>query len=79
MTRHEQVVDAFARVGVTHQATTGSYPGKILVSTRHKFVRVDLMPGVPNQTIMSEIEFAVQSQTKLDHAQVRREVRRACC
>ena len=74
---HEQVVRAFLRVRITHQAAFGANRVELPIPPGNKFVRINLMAGVPNQPILAEIEHGVQRQAKLDDAQIRSEVRRA--
>lgn len=45
-----------------------------MVSAGNEFVGIDLMTGVPNQTIVTKVKLAVQGETQFHDAQVRREV-----
>ena len=45
-----------------------------MVSTGYEFVWIDLMTGVPDQTIVTKVKLAVQGETQFHDAQVRREV-----
>ncbi len=74
---HEQVVVAFVRVGVAHQAPLGAHRAELVVAAGDQLVRIDLVAGVPDQPVAAEVERGVQRQAKLDHAQVRGEVGRA--
>ena len=77
MAGHEQVVGAFVRIGVAHQAPLGAHGGEFVVTAGDQFMRIDLVAGVPDQPVAAEIKGGVQRQAKLDHAQVRGEMRRA--
>ena len=48
---HEQVVRAFLRVRVTHQAALGANRVKLPVPPGDQLVRINLVAGVPNQPI----------------------------
>ena len=74
VSRHEQVVGAFGRTGISHQAAFGAYGVKIVIPSGDHLVRIDLVPRVPDQSIPAEIERGVKGQTELDHAQVRGEM-----
>ena len=74
MAGHEQVVIAFVGVGIAHQSALGANRVKFVVSTGDQFVRIDLMAGIPDQTIVQKVVRAVQSQRQFDDAQVRGEV-----
>ena len=74
--RHEQVVGALGRIGITHQAAFGANRAELVIAAGDQLVRIDLMPGVPDQPIVAEVEHAVQGQAQFDDAQVRGEVGR---
>ena len=73
---HEQVVVAFGRIGVAHQAALGPHRVELVVAAGDHLVGVDLVAGVPDQAVAAEIEGGVQGQGQLDHAQVRGEMGR---
>ncbi len=77
MAGHEQVVIAFLRIWVAHQAALGSHRAELRVTARDELVRINLVARVPNQPVVLEVECLMQRQAKLDDAQVRREVRTA--
>ena len=70
MARHKQIVFALVRVRVTHQPVTRSHRAELAITARHQLVRVDLMPGIPDQTILAKIVNRMERQTELDDAQV---------
>src|SRR5690242_4067938 len=74
MPSHEQVVLALVRIRVTHQATLRAHRLKLWEASGDQLVRVDLMPRVPNQTVVGEVKCLVQSQAKFDHSKIRREM-----
>ena len=74
---HEQVVFAFVRIGVAHQAPLGADRAKLRESPGNQLVWIDLMAGVPDEAVAGEVEGQVQGQAELDHAEVRGEVSRA--
>ncbi len=73
---HEQVEGAFGRVGVTHQTPFGPDRVQHGGPAGDQFVGINLMAGVPDQAVLSEVEGQVQGQAELDHAEVAGEVRR---
>ena len=77
MAGHEQVVGAFVRIGIAHQAAVGADRGKLAVAAGDQLVRIDLMAGVPDQPVAAEVERRVQGQAELDDAQVRSKMGRA--
>ena len=76
MSRHEQIVRALRRIGVTHEAPFGADRAELVIPPGHQLVRIDLMPRVPDQPIVAEIEHAVQGQAQFHHAEIRGEVGR---
>src|SRR5262245_59928697 len=54
--RHEQIERAFVRVGITHEPALRADRLELLVATGDELVRVDLMPGVPDEPVLREIE-----------------------
>ncbi len=76
MAGEEQVIGAFGRVGIAHQAALGPHRVERLVAAGHQLVRIDLVAGIPDQAVAAEIEGGVQGQGQLDHAQVRGEMGR---
>jgi len=74
---HEQVVGALVRVGVAHEAAARADGLELRVAAGDQFVRVDLVPGVPDEPVLAEIEGQVQGQAQLDDAEVAGEVGRA--
>ena len=75
MTRHKQVIFAFVRIGIAHQSPACANRRKLLVTSGYKFVRIDLMTRVPNQSIFAKIVHRMQTEAQLDDAQVRCEMR----
>ena len=76
MASHEQVINALVRVWVTHQSASGADRFETFVAPGDQFVRIDLVAGVPDQSIGSKIKLAVQCQAEFHHAQIGREVGR---
>ncbi len=76
MARKEQVVRTFGRIGISHEAAADTHGMKVLVAPGEKLVRVDLMTGVPDQSIAAEVEGRVQGQGEFNHAQVGGKMRR---
>jgi hypothetical protein len=76
MPGHEQVERTLRRIGVPHQATPSPDRRELVVAPRHQFVRVDLMPRVPDQPVMAKVENAVQRQAEFHNAQIRCEMGR---
>ena len=74
---HEQVVEALGRVGVTHQSVFGSHGAELGIASRDQLVRIDLVAGIPNQAVPAKVKGGMQCDAQFDHAEVRREVRRA--
>ena len=74
MAGHEQVIRAFFRVGIAHQATFASDRREFLEAAGDQLVRIDLMSGVPDQAVFREIEDQMQRDAELDDAQVAGEV-----
>ena len=72
--RHEQIVIAFVRIGVAHQAALGADGAERLESAGDQLVRINLMAGVPDQAVLGEIESQVQGEAQLDDAEVAGEV-----
>ena len=70
MAREEEVVGAFGRVGISHQAATDAHGMEFLVASGNQLVRIDLMTGVPDQPVAAEVESRVQGQGELDHTEV---------
>src|SRR5947208_15788661 len=62
MAGHEQVVEALVWVGVAHQAALGANRLEAIVAARDELVRINLMPGVPDETVVCEVEGQMQSQ-----------------
>lgn len=75
MTGHEEVIGALQRIRIAHQATTGTDRIELVISSCDQFMGVDLVPGIPDQTVMAEIEYAVQGKAQLDDPQIRCEMR----
>ena len=80
MTGHEQVVLALARVREAHQPALGADRVEPVVAARDELLRINLMPGVPDEPVLvlREVERQVQRQAQFDDAEVTREVRRSC-
>jgi hypothetical protein len=76
MSRHEQVIVTFARMGKAHQAAAGADGIKSLIPASHQLVRIDLVPSIPNQSIATKVKGAMQSETQLDNAKIGSKVRR---
>ena len=74
MTGHEQVVRALLRIGIAHQSAAGADRTEAGEAAGDQLVRVDLMTGIPDETVAAEVENAVQGQAQLDDAEVRGEV-----
>ncbi len=72
--RDEQVVVALFGVGVAHQAALGADRVELREAAGEQLVRINLMPGVPDQPIVQEVERLMQGQAELDHAKVRCEM-----
>ena len=76
MARHEQVVLALVWIRETHQAPLGPDRTELREPPCDELVRIDLMPGVPDQPVLREVVDLVQREAQFDHAQVAREVSR---
>ena len=77
VTGHQQIVRAFGRVGVAHQATLVANRVETGVAAGEHLVGINLVARVPDKPILAEIKRRVQSQRQLDHAQVRGQVGRS--
>lgn len=78
MACHEQIVRAFRRIGVAHQATLGADGMKLLVSSCDQLVWVNLVASVPDQPVEAEIVSQMESDTELNNAQVTGKMCWAC-
>ena len=76
VTRHEQVVFAFVRIGVAHQAALGADRLELLEPAGQHFVRINLVSRVPDQAIAAEVEIQAQRDGQLDHAEIAGEMGR---
>ena len=74
---HEQVVGALGRVGVTHEAALAPNGAELRVAASHHLVWVDLVPGVPDKSVPTEVEGRMKRYSQFDHAQVGGEMRAA--
>ena len=74
MAGHEEVVGAFFRIGVSHQAALGPNRSEAGEPTGDQFMGIDLMPSVPDEPVAAEIKNAVQGQAQFHHPQVGGEV-----
>ena len=74
MAGHEQVVGAFLRIGVAHQAAPGADRAKLGEAAGDQFVGIDLVARVPDQPVAAEVEDPMKGEAELDHAEVGGEV-----
>ena len=65
----EWVVDAFAALGETGNATGLTQRPHAGTAAGEDFVRVGLVPDVPDQSVARRIEYAMQGNGELHHAQ----------
>ena len=67
---HEQVVIAFLRVGVAHQPATLSHRLEFRKPAGQQLVRIDLVPGVPDQPVATKVIDQVQGDGEFHDAEV---------
>jgi hypothetical protein len=72
---HEQVEWAFLGIGIAHEAAARADRIKTLETAGDELVGINLMAGVPNQAVFSEIERQVQGKAQLNDAEVAGEMR----
>ena len=73
---HEQVVVAFVRIGIAHQAALGADRLELRITTGDELMRINLVAGVPDQAVLAEIEGQVQGEAQFDDAEIAGEVGR---
>ena len=74
MSGHEEVVFAFFWVRISHHAPFATDGREVAEPTGHELVRIDLMPGVPDQPVFREVENLMQRNTQLNNTEVAGEV-----
>ena len=70
MAGHEQVVQAFFRVGIAHRPAARADRLETRIAAGDELVRINLMPGIPDEAVLAEIERQVQGQAKFDDAEI---------
>ena len=70
VTGHEQVVGALVGVWVAHQAALGPDRADAAEAAGDQLVRIDLVAGVPDQPVATEVEDLVQRQAELHDSQI---------
>src|SRR5262249_32750433 len=61
-------------VRITHEPALGPDRFELLVAAGDELVRIDLVPGVPDESVLREVEAEVQGEAQLDDAEVAGEV-----
>ena len=64
------VVNTFLAAGKTAQTTQLSHAAHLVVASRQHFVRVSLMPHIPDQSVFWGVENIMQSHRELYRAQI---------
>jgi len=64
MACHEEVENAFLRIGITHKAAARADGIEAAEAAGHELVWIYLMAGVPNEAMFGEIKAEVQSQAQ---------------
>ena len=75
MAGHKEVEVALFRIGIPHQPAAFADRIELRKATGQQLVRIDLVPGVPDEAVFFEVEHLVQRNREFNDAQVRREVR----